>query len=34
MINTTRLRCLIGWLGMLLPWIVLVLSFANGDGMV
>ena len=33
MINTTRLRCLIGWLGMLLPWIVLVLSFANGDGM-
>ena len=33
MINTTRLRCLIGWLGMLLPWIVLALSFANGNGM-
>lgn len=32
MINTTRLRCTIGWLGMLLPWIVLVLSFANGQG--
>ena len=26
MINTTRLRATIGWLGMLLPWIVLVLS--------
>lgn len=26
MINTTRLRCTIGWLGMLLPWIVLILS--------
>ena len=32
MINTTRLRCTIGWLGMLLPWIVLILSFANGRG--
>lgn len=32
MINTTRLRCTIGWLGMLLPWIVLVLSLANGQG--
>lgn len=26
MINTTRLRCTIGWLGMLLPWMVLILS--------
>lgn len=26
MINTTRLRATIGWLGMLLPWIVLILS--------
>jgi hypothetical protein len=25
MINTTRLRCTIGWLGMLLPWIVVLL---------
>lgn len=25
MINTTRLRCTIGWLGMLLPWIVVAL---------
>lgn len=25
MINTTRLRCSIGWLGMLLPWIVAAL---------
>ena len=25
MINTTRLRCTIGWLGMLLPWIVALL---------
>lgn len=32
MINTTRLRCTIGWLGMLLPWIVLALSFAYGHG--
>lgn len=24
-INTTRLRCIIGWLGMLLPWIVCLL---------
>lgn len=32
MINTTRLRCTIGWLGMLLPWIVLVLSCAYGYG--
>lgn len=30
MINTRRLRCIIGWLGMLLPWIVLVLSLAFG----
>ena len=30
MINTTRLRCIIGWLGMLLPWVVLVLSLVNG----
>lgn len=32
MINTTRLRCTIGWLGMLLPWIVLILSAAYGYG--
>ena len=29
MINTTRLRCTIGWLGMLLPWIVLILSYTT-----
>lgn len=32
MINTIRLRCTIGWLGMLLPWIVLILSSAYGYG--
>lgn len=32
MINTVRLRATIGWLGMLLPWIVLILSSANGYG--
>ena len=32
MINTTRLRCTIGWLGMLLPWIVLILASINGYG--
>ena len=32
MINTTRLRCTIGWLGMLLPWLVLILSCAYGYG--
>ena len=26
MINSTKLRVMIGWLGMLLPWVVLVLS--------
>lgn len=25
MINTTRLRCLIGWLGILLPWLIVLL---------
>lgn len=30
MINTTRLRCFIGWLGMLLPWIVVIQSLAFG----
>ncbi len=25
MINTTRLRCMIGWLGIMLPWIVVML---------
>ena len=30
MINTVRLRSLLGWLGMLLPWIVLILSLAFG----
>ena len=32
MINTKRLRCIIGWLGMLLPWIVLLLSILYGYG--
>lgn len=32
MINTRRLRCTIGWLGMLLPWIVLALSYVYGTG--
>ncbi len=32
MINTTRLRCTIGWLGMLLPWIVLLMSAIYGYG--
>lgn len=32
MINTKRLRCWIGVLGMALPWIVLVLSVAYGFG--
>ena len=27
MINTVRLRAMLGWLGMLLPWIVYGLSF-------
>jgi hypothetical protein len=30
MINTKRLRCIIGWLGMLLPWIVLIQSLVFG----
>ena len=33
MVNTKRLRCFIGLLGMLLPWVVFVLSFAFGHGM-
>lgn len=33
MINTTRLRLTIGWLGMLLPWIVSLLSAFNGHGL-
>lgn len=32
MINTKQLRCLIGGLGMALPWIVLILSLAFGYG--
>ena len=32
MINTRKLRCWIGWLGMALPWIVLILSLAFGYG--
>lgn len=32
MINTTRLRCTIGWLGMLLPWMVLLMSYVYGCG--
>lgn len=27
MINTTRLRCIVGWLGMILPWLVVVLRW-------
>lgn len=30
MINVKRLRCFIGWLAMLLPWIVLILSLVFG----
>ena len=30
MINTVRLRAMLGWLGMLLPWFVLILSVAYG----
>ena len=30
MINTVRLRILVGVLGMLLPWFVLILSVAYG----
>lgn len=32
MINTVRLRATIGWLGMLLPWIVLFMSGVYGYG--
>lgn len=32
MINTKRLRCLVGWLGMALPWLVLFLSLVYGYG--
>lgn len=32
MINTKRLRSMLGWLGMLLPWIVLVFSYCYGYG--
>lgn len=32
MIDTKGLRCWIGWLGMSLPWIVLILSMAYGYG--
>ena len=32
MIDTTRLRCAVGWLGMLLPWMLLILSCAYGYG--
>lgn len=32
MINTRQLRCWIGWLGMALPWIVLILSLIFGYG--
>lgn len=28
MINTRRLRCTIGWLGMILPWLVVLLRWA------
>lgn len=30
MIDTRRLRCIIGWLGMILPWLVVILSLAFG----
>lgn len=33
MFNTKRLRCFIGLLGMLLPWVVFTLSFVFGYGM-
>lgn len=33
MVNTSRLRCILGWLGMLLPIIVLVLSLIFGYGL-
>lgn len=33
MVNTGRLRCILGWLGMLLPIIVLVLSLIFGYGL-
>lgn len=33
MVKTKTLRCWLGWLGIALPWIVLVLSFAFGYGM-
>lgn len=29
MINTVRLRSLLGWLGMLLPWIVFCLAYSD-----
>ena len=32
MINTIRLRSMLGWLGMLLPWMVLGLALAFGYG--
>ena len=32
MVNTKRLRCILGWLGMLLPLIVLALSLIFGHG--
>lgn len=32
MINTARLRCTIGWLAMMLPWVVLILSLVFGYG--
>lgn len=33
MVDTKRLRCILGWLGMLLPLIVLVLSLIFGYGL-
>ncbi len=32
MINTNRLRAMLGWLGILLPWLVLTMSMAYGFG--
>ena len=30
MFNVKRLRCFVGWLAILLPWIVVILSLAFG----
>ena len=30
-INTKRLRCMIGWLGMILPWLVCLITWSWPD---